>query len=122
MSTSRRRPAVALVAAVVLLPIAAAPARAETTPPSTITQIKVLETGDSNYALFHGAVWLAVDKAEHNYRWGGKYCPRNTLSEASRQLLFDAFRGGYNVAIDYKPFSYRDKVYRCITAFTVTKG
>ena len=70
----------------------AVPAAAETTPVTSIHQLMILETGDKNYRLFHGAIWLDIDKATTNYRWGGAQCAGKDLTESSVQILFAAFR------------------------------
>lgn len=102
--------------------LAAAPAHAETGPPTGIAQLMVLEPGDTSYKLFHGAVWLDADKATTNYRWGGLQCKGRELSDTSIQLLFAAFRSEYQVAVEYVMSEYKGKQYRCITGFTITKS
>lgn len=99
----------------------AAPARADTTATSTIAQIKVLEKSDSSYRLFHGAIWLEYDKATNNYRWGGAHCGNQGMRDLNISMLFAAFRSKYSVTLDYKPFKYKKRVYRCITGFSVTR-
>ncbi|RMH37100.1 MAG: hypothetical protein D6689_21435 [Deltaproteobacteria bacterium] len=118
MSHSRLAWAAAACAAAV---IAAAPARADQTPSSTIAQIMVLERSDSRYREFHGAVWLQVDKATYNYRWGGRHCNGADLSDASLRMLFDAFRERYVVSLDYTIVRTKAHTARCITGFTVTR-
>lgn len=99
------------------------PAQADdTTATSTITQIKVVDVGSNNYKLFHGAIWLEYDKAEYNYRWGGKHCNGKSLSDMNISLLFAAFRSKYSVNVDYETIKYRKTTYRCITGFTVTRS
>lgn len=100
---------------------AAAPAAAETSNTSSIAQVMILESGDRNYKLFHGAVWLEVDKATTNYRWGGAQCANKDLSENSVQLLFAAFRSEYQVTLEYAVTELKGKQYRCITGFSVSK-
>jgi hypothetical protein len=109
----------ALAAAAIVLP--AVPARADTTAGSTIAQLMVLEPGDPSYKLFHGAVWLEVDKAQWNYRWGGLECKGRDLGDTSIQLLYAAFRAGDQVKLEYVVSDYKDKQYRCVTGFTVSK-
>ena len=96
-------------------------ARAETTPVTAVAQLMVLEPGDSSYKLFHGAVWLDVDKASVNYRWGGLQCKGRELSDTSIQILFAAFRSEYQVKLEYVITDYERKPYRCVTGFTVSK-
>src|SRR5512142_2520440 len=72
-------------------------ARADTTSTTSVSQLMVLEPGDASYKLFHGAVWLEIDKATTNYRWGGLQCKGRDLSDSSVQLLFAAFRSEYQV-------------------------
>jgi hypothetical protein len=96
-------------------------AAAETTPTGSIAQIKVVEAGDRNYKLFHGAIWLDFDKDKVNYRWGGAHCKGSDLSESSVQLLFASFKSEYNVTVDYVLSDFKNVQYRCITAFTVSK-
>ncbi len=115
------RYAAAAAALATLLVTAPTPARAETTATSTITQIKVLEKSDENYRLFHGALWLDYDKATSNYRWGGAHCKNQGLSDLNISLLFSAFRAKYSVTIDYRVVSYRQRQYRCITGFSITR-
>jgi hypothetical protein len=98
------------------------PVHADTTATSTITQIKVVDEGSDNYKLFHGAVWLEYDKAEYNYRWGGKHCDGKSLSDMNISLLFAAFRSKYSVNMDYETVKYRKSSYRCVTGFTVTRS
>ncbi len=100
----------------------ALPARADTTAPTAVAQLMVLEPGDSSYKLFHGAVWLEVDKATTNYRWGGLQCKGRELSDTSVQLLFAAFRSEYQVAVEYVVTEYKGKQYRCVTGFTISKS
>ena len=97
-------------------------ARADTTPVTSVAQLMVLEPGDSSYKLFHGAVWLEADKASVNYRWGGLQCKGRELSDTSIQLLFAAFRAEYQVKLEYVITDYKDKQYRCVTGFTVSKS
>jgi hypothetical protein len=99
----------------------ALPARADQTATSTISQLKVLERSDSRYKLFHGALWLQVDKATHNYRWGGKHCNNAGLSDVSLRMLFDAFREKDSIAVEYTAVKYKDQTSRCVTGFTVTR-
>lgn len=101
---------------------AAAVAHADTTATTSVSQVMVLEPGDPSYKLFHGAVWLDVDKATTNYRWGGLQCKGRDLSDTSVQLLFAAFRAEYQVRLEYVQTEYKDKPYRCVTGFTVTKS
>ena len=97
-------------------------AHAETTPTTAVSQLMVLEPGDSSYKLFHGAVWLDSDKATTNYRWGGLQCKGRELSDTSVQLLFAAFRSEYTVAVEYVQSEYKGKQYRCLTGFTISRG
>jgi hypothetical protein len=99
----------------------AAIAHADTTASTTISQLMVLEPGDSSYKLFHGAVWLETDKASWNYRWGGLQCKGRDLGDTSIQILFSAFRAGDTVKIEYVVSDYKDKQYRCVTGFTIAK-
>lgn len=100
----------------------AALALAETTAPTSVSQLMVLEPGDSSYRLFHGAVWLDIDKATTNYRWGGQQCKGRDLAESSVQILFAAFRSEYQVALEYVVSELKGKTYRCITGFTISKS
>jgi len=100
----------------------ALPARADTTATTSIAQLMVLEPGDTSYKLFHGAVWLDSDKATTNYRWGGLQCKGRDLSDTSIQLLFAAFRSEYQVKLEYVVTDFKDKQYRCVTGFTVSKS
>jgi hypothetical protein len=99
----------------------AAPAAAETTPVTSIHQMMILESGDKNYRLFHGAIWLDIDKASQNYRWGGAHCPGKDLSASNIQILFAAFRNEYAVSLEYSVIELKGKPYRCITGFTISK-
>lgn len=99
----------------------AAPAFAERSPTTSIAQLMVLEPGDESYKLFHGAVWLEADKATTNYRWGGLQCKGRELSESSVQILFAAFRSEYQVTLEYVVSQYKDKQYRCVTGFTISR-
>jgi len=96
-------------------------ASAETTAPTSINRLMVLEPGDDAYKLFHGAVWLDADKVTWNYRWGGLQCKGRDLSDTSVQLLFAAFRAEYQVAVEYVTSEYKGKQYRCLTGFTISK-
>src|SRR6476620_1095970 len=87
-------------------------ARADTTATTAIAQLMVLEPGDTSYKLFHGAVWLDIDKASTNYRWGGLQCKGRDLSDSSVQLLFAAFRSEYTVKLEFVITEYKDKQYR----------
>lgn len=97
-------------------------ARAETTTTTSVAQLMVLEPGDASYKLFHGAVWLEHDKATTNYRWGGLQCKGRELSDSSVQILFAAFRSEYQVTLEYVVTQYKDKPYRCVTGFTISKS
>ena len=97
-------------------------ANAETTAPTSINRLMVLEPGDEAFKLFHGAVWLDADKATTNYRWGGLQCKGRELSDTSIQLLFAAFRSEYQVAVEYVVSEYKGKQFRCLTGFTITKS
>ena len=97
-------------------------AHADTTATTSVAQLMVLEPGDSSYKLFHGAVWLDSDKATTNYRWGGLQCKGRDLSDTSIQLLFASFRSEYQVKVEYVVTDYKDKQYRCVTGFTVSKS
>jgi hypothetical protein len=105
-----------------ILVAAAAAAHADTTATSSVAQLMVLEPGDASYKLFHGAVWLDSDKASTNYRWGGLQCKGRELSDTSIQLLFAAFRSEYTVKLEYVVTDYKDKQYRCVTGFTISKS
>ena len=107
--------------ALLLLLLVAGSAHADTTSTTSVSQLMVLEPGDGSYKLFHGAVWLDVDKASTNYRWGGLQCKGRDLSETSIQILFAAFRSEYQVKLEYVLSDYKDKQYRCVTGFTVSK-
>jgi hypothetical protein len=109
------------VCALLLLALAGS-AAAETTSTTSVSQLMVLEPGDASYKLFHGAVWLEVDKAATNYRWGGLQCKGRDLSETSIQILFAAFRSEYQVKLEFVLSDYKDKQYRCVTGFTVSKS
>jgi hypothetical protein len=116
-----RASTVASVALLVGLAGRAAPAAAETTPITAIHQLMILESGDKNYRLFHGAIWLEADKATTNYRWGGAQCAGKDLSETSVQILFAAFRSEYAVSLEFATTELKGKTYRCISGFTVSK-
>jgi hypothetical protein len=107
---------------VALLVVAPPAALAEQTATTSIAQLMVLEPGDASYKLFHGAVWLDVDKAQWNYRWGGLQCKGRELSDTSIQLLFAAFRSEYQVTVEYVQSEYKGKTYRCVTGFTISKS
>jgi hypothetical protein len=97
-------------------------AGADTTATTSVSQLMVLEPGDASYKLFHGAVWLEHDKASTNYRWGGLQCKGRDLSDTSVQILFAAFRSEYQVRLEYVVSEYKEKQYRCVTGFTVSKS
>ena len=97
-------------------------ASADTTTPTSVAQLMVLEPGDASYKLFRGAVWLDVDKASTNYRWGGLQCKGRELSDTSVQILFAAFRSEYQVAVEYVVTEYKGKQFRCVTGFTISKS
>ncbi len=99
-----------------------APAAADPSPTSAITQLMVIESGDKNYKLFHGAIWLDADKATSNYRWGGAQCGGRDIAESTVQLLFSALRSGDQVSVEYAVGDLKGKQYRCITAVTFSKG
>src|SRR6476620_1743949 len=107
---------------VVVCALFAGRASADTTSTTSVAQLMVLEPGDASYKLFHGAVWLDADKASTNYRWGGLQCKGRDLSDTSIQLLFAAFRSEYTVKLEYVVTDYKDKQYRCVTGFTVSKS
>ena len=117
MGAMRRFP----IALALALSLSSTTASADTTPTTSVSQLMVLEPGDSSYKLFHGAVWLDADKATTNYRWGGLQCKGRDLSESSIQILFAAFRSEYQIKLEYVLIDYKDKQYRCITGFTVSK-
>jgi len=97
-------------------------ALADTTSSTTVSQLMVLEPGDASYKLFHGAVWLEADKASWNYRWGGQQCKGRDLGDTSVQILFAAFKAGDQIKLEYVVSDYKDKQYRCVTGFTISKG
>jgi hypothetical protein len=111
-----------LSSSVFTLALLASVAHADTTAPTSVAQLMVLEPGDASYKLFHGAVWLDVDKASTNYRWGGLQCKGRELSDTSVQLLFAAFRSEYQVAVEYVVTEYKGKQFRCVTGFTISKS
>ena len=106
----------------VLLLALTIPAHADTTTTTSVAQLMVLEPGDASYKLFHGAVWLEHDKASTNYRWGGLQCKGRELSDSSVQILFAAFRSEYQITLEYVVTQYKDKSYRCVTGFTISKS
>lgn len=110
-----RRLAIALL-------LIATPAAADTTQPSPIAQLMVLEPSDASFKLFHGAIWLEQDKAQWNYRWGGLQCKGRELSDTSVQILFAAFRAEYSIKAEYVVTDYQGKPYRCLTGFTISKS
>jgi len=97
-------------------------AHAETTPTSSVAQLMLLEPGDSSYRLFHGAIWLVLDKATTNYRWGGLQCKGREMSETSIQILYAAYRNGDQVTLEYVASDYNQKQFRCLTGFTIAKA
>jgi hypothetical protein len=97
-------------------------AHADPSATTSIAQLMVLEPGDASYKLFHGAVWLESDKATTNYRWGGLQCKGRELADTSVQLLFAAFRAEYQVTLEYVVSQYKDKQFRCITGFTISRS
>ncbi|MCG8419998.1 MAG: hypothetical protein MJE77_18865 [Proteobacteria bacterium] len=99
-----------------------APARADSTATSTITQMQILESSDTQYELYHGVLWLEYDKAKHNYRWGGKHCEDKGLSDANLSFLFTAFRAQHKVTIRYKRTRHEGAFYRCITGFIIARN
>ena len=111
-----------MIRCVLVLLLLASSAHADTTSTTSVSQLMVLEPGDASYKLFHGAVWLEVDKAATNYRWGGLQCKGRDLSETSIQILFAAFRSEYQVKLEFVVSDYKDKQYRCVTGFTVSKS
>jgi len=111
-----------IAAIVMVLALGMPAARADTTGVTSVAQLMVLEPGDSSYKLFHGAVWLELDKASVNYRWGGLQCKGRELSDTSIQLLFAAFRAEYQVKLEYVLADYQSKQYRCVTGFTISKS
>ena len=111
-----------LVCLALVYAFSARPAHADTTAITSVAQLMVLEPGDTSYKLFHGAVWLDSDKAATNYRWGGLQCKGRDLSDTSIQLLFAAFRSEYQVKLEYVVTDFKDKQYRCVTGFTVSKS
>jgi len=111
----------AVVAAVVALAVPRL-AVAETSNTSSIAQLMILETGDANYKNFHGAIWLDHDKAQYNYRWGGLQCKGRDLSDSSVQILFASFKSEYQVTLEYVVTEHKNKSYRCITGFSVSKS
>lgn len=113
-----RWPLLALALALAVPPESAA---ADTTPTSTVSQIKVVAKGTSTHRLYHGALWLDHDKERFNYRWGGEQC-RITLSETQVSMLFAAMRSKYNVDIDFDTREHKGARYRCITGFAVRRG
>jgi hypothetical protein len=105
-----------------LLALLAPLASADTTTTTSVAQLMVLEPGDASYKLFHGAVWLEHDKAATNYRWGGLQCKGRELADSNIQILFAAFRSEYQVTLEYVVSQYKDKQYRCVTGFTISKS
>jgi len=106
-----------------LAAVAFAPtAHADTTTTTSVAQLMVLEPGDASYKLFHGAVWLEHDKAQTNYRWGGLQCKGRELSDSSVQILFAAFRSEYQITLEFVVTQYKDKQFRCVTGFTISKS
>lgn len=118
-----RSPSILLVAlAFCFLARSARSAQAETTPTSNVAQLMLLEPGDSSYRLFHGAIWLVLDKATTNYRWGGLQCKGREMSETSIQILYAAYRNGDQVTLEYVASDYNQKQFRCLTGFTIAKA
>ncbi len=114
-----RRSALAFVVlAFIALPRAAG---AETSDTSSIAQLMIVEAGDPSYKNFHGAIWLDVDKASYNYRWGGLQCKGRELSDSSVQILFASFKSEYQVTLEFELTEHKSKSYRCITGFTISK-
>ncbi len=118
----RPAPLVVIAMVVAVLGALSPPAFADTTPVTSVAQMMVLEPGDSSYKLFHGAVWLELDKASVNYRWGGLQCKGRELSDTSIQLMFSTFRSEYQVKLEYVSTDYQGKPYRCVTGFTISKS
>jgi hypothetical protein len=113
---------VSSAALLVLIASLAAVASADTTPSTSVSQLMLLEPGDASYKLFHGAVWLDADKATTNYRWGGLQCKGRDLGDNSVQILYAAYRAGDAVKLEYVITDYKDKQYRCVTGFTISKS
>ena len=122
MKPSIRLGALSVLATLTLLAVAVpAGADVNTTATSTITQVQILEPADKQYKLYHGVLWLDYDKSQFNYRWGGKHCSQQTLSETNLTFLFAAFRSQHKVTIRYKNRLHNGTTYRCITGFIVAR-
>ena len=91
------------------------------TDPSTVAQIKLVAPGDELYKLYQGALWLNVDKASHNYKWGGRQCGSITLTDAQVLLLINAFDNKHTVVLDFEENVYKGRSYRCISAIAVRR-
>ena len=122
MKHSLRLSTITSIAVLITLLVAAVPAHADTTATSTITQVQILETSDKEYELYHGVLWLDYDKSQHNYRWGGKHCGGDGISEVNLTLLFAAFRSRYKVTLRYKNKLFEGATYRCVTGFVVARS
>ena len=114
-------PWLCLTAVVFAGSLAASPALAEQTNNTSISQIYVVERSHDKYKLFRGAIWLRVDKAKHNYKWGGKHCNNTDLSDKTLDLIYDAFSERHTVAVDYDVVKYKKQTSRCITGITVAR-
>ena len=110
------------LAVLIAMLVTAAPLHAETTATSTITQLQILEPGDSQYHLYHGVIWLEYDKSRFNYRWGGKHCDQQGVSDINLTLLFAAFRSQHKINIRYANKLHDGATYRCITGFVVARS
>ncbi|MEM9488985.1 MAG: hypothetical protein AAGC55_07570 [Myxococcota bacterium] len=122
MKFSARICAFAALLSVVAIGLAFAPAHAETTATSTITQVQVLEPSDKQYELYHGVLWLDYDKSRFNYRWGGSHCAQQGLSDVNLSMIFDAFRAQHKVTIRYKNRLHEGTTYRCVTGFVIARN
>ena len=119
MKHALRFSALAVLLAMLTAPL---PARADATATTSIAQLHVLEPSDSKYNLYHGVIWLDYDKAKNSYRWGGKQCGDQGISESNLNLLFSAFRGKYSITVQFSKHLFESQVYRCITGFTLTRS
>lgn len=96
-------------------------AHADTTSQSSIVQLQILTPSHDKHDMYHGVLWLNIDKSKHNYRWGGANCGNKTLEPSFVKLLVDAFVAKHNVALHYKLRPHGDRTYRCITGLTIAR-
>ena len=90
--------------------------------PGFIKAITLISTSSDDFPLYHGSIVLETDGPDEEYRWGGSYCPGQTLNTELNMILAQALKQyAQSAHVLIRPqFSNGQGGAKCLVAFTAT--